>query len=246
MRDLEEHPLEIEGTWIRICCKLWWAEPKGKLTRTLEQWAKILRINTEQAGRVLRYVFDQRIGDISLNGGNAKIAPEIVTDIFSNASNNAEITIISRRMYNDNKDRGLNMLRQRRFKDKKKSNAEITEEKRISNDNVTPPSSSSSSTSTSTSKRKNILSDEEWVSKIKSLYPWVNWEDVNREMDAWLMNNPGRQKTRRFITNWLLRKQKDKPLETRFARPNLPEDPVEKRIQLLKEIHAERNKDGHS
>ena len=56
------------------------------------------------------------------------------------------------------------------------------------------------------------MSDEEWVLKIKSLYPWVNWDDVNREMDAWLLNNPGRQKTRRFITNWLIKKQKDKPV----------------------------------
>ncbi len=60
--------------------------------------------------------------------------------------------------------------------------------------------------------KRNILSDEEWTTKIKELYSWVNWEDVNREMDAWLLNNPKREKTRGFITNWLKGKQKDKPM----------------------------------
>ena len=61
--------------------------------------------------------------------------------------------------------------------------------------------------------QKKVLSDEEWTDKIKKLYSWINWEDVNREMDAWLLNNPDRQKTRRFITNWLIKKQKDKPMQ---------------------------------
>ena len=37
-RDLEEHPLEIEGAWIRICCKLHWTG--GELTKSCEQWAR--------------------------------------------------------------------------------------------------------------------------------------------------------------------------------------------------------------
>ncbi len=136
-RDLEEHPLEIEGAWIRICCKLWWAEPKGKLTRTLEQWAKVLRVDQEKAGNALKYIFEQKIGDISYNG-------------------NGEVTVISRRMYNDNKDRELNMLRQRRFKDKRRSNASVTVESRESNGASSSSSSSSSSLKDKKEKNKHI------------------------------------------------------------------------------------------
>jgi uncharacterized protein YdaU (DUF1376 family) len=76
------------------------------------------------------------------------------------------------------------------------------------------PSSSSSSSSSSKKKHltKQVLSDEEWIAKIKEINPWLDWDDLNREMDTWLVNHPERNKTRAFISNWILRKQKDKPM----------------------------------
>ncbi len=82
------------------------------------------------------------------------------------------------------------------------------------------PEVNSSSSSSSSIKKKNILSDEEWIEKIKTINPWINWEDLNREMDTWLLNNPKRKKTRQFITNWIIRKQKDKPMESKSAPVN--------------------------
>lgn len=61
-------------------------------------------------------------------------------------------------------------------------------------------------------KKRNILPDDEWILKIKSLYYWVDWDVENRKMDAWLLDNPHRTKTRAFIKNWLNKKQKDKPI----------------------------------
>ena len=64
VRDLEEHPLEIEGAWIRICCKLWWSETRGSLTKNIDQWAKILRSYQQDAERILNYIGNERIGDV--------------------------------------------------------------------------------------------------------------------------------------------------------------------------------------
>ena len=108
MRDLEEHPLEIEGAWIRICCKLWWAESRGELKRTLPQWAKILRASEPETSEILSYLSTWKIGEVVTNG-------------------NGEITVISRRMKRDEKDRKNNAERQKRFKEKKRGNADVTE-----------------------------------------------------------------------------------------------------------------------
>ncbi len=114
-RDLEEHPLEVEGAWIRICCKLWWSDTRGELTRTYDQWGRILRVDTDHATRILTYLGQYHICDIS------------VTD-------NAEVTVRSRRMYNEDKERRQAAERQRRKR-----------EREVSHDEVTDASSSSSS-----------------------------------------------------------------------------------------------------
>jgi len=117
MRDLEEHPLEIEGAWIRICCKLWWSETKGSLARTLEQWSKILRVSEMDAERILKYLGSWHIANVTFS------LP--VTE--DNKKVTVEVTVESRRMTKDEKNRKMNMLRQRRFKEKRKSNAPASE-----------------------------------------------------------------------------------------------------------------------
>lgn len=109
-RDLEEHPLEIEGAWIRICSKLWYSETRGELRKTLDQWGRILRISPEDALRVLRYIKEEQIGTI----------PNDLTEP------NGKITVICRRMVREEKIRESNRLRQRRHYDKQKYNTDIT------------------------------------------------------------------------------------------------------------------------
>lgn len=86
-RDLEEHPLEIEGAWIRICCKLWWEENRGTSTKKLENWAKILRENPRKTLKIFEYLLNQKIGDGVIQNGS--------------------ITITSRRMVYDEKIRKI-------------------------------------------------------------------------------------------------------------------------------------------
>lgn len=80
-RDLEEHPLEIEGAWIRICCKLWWEENRGTATKTPAQWARILRAGEKKSLSIIAYLHNQKIADVVIQKG--------------------AITITSRRMVKD-------------------------------------------------------------------------------------------------------------------------------------------------
>jgi hypothetical protein len=49
------------------------------------------------------------------------------------------------------------------------------------------------------------LSDADWLESTKALYPGMNVDAELRKMDAWISTRPGKQKTRRFIVNWLNR-----------------------------------------
>ena len=165
MHDLDEHPLEIEGAWIRICCKLWWSEEHGKLTKTITQWARILRA-TEQATReILLYLKDEQIGDI----------------IFSN---NGKVTVMSRRMLRDEKERENNRLRQNRFREKRDSNAPITP--------LSQPSSSSSSPSKKVKKedmeeiREYIRLTTEQYTSLKSQFEKEKLEWMFDKLDFYL------------------------------------------------------------
>jgi len=132
--DLEEHPLKIEGAWIRICCKLWYSETRGSLTKSPIQWARILRVGKKQAMAVLEYIKTEKIGDVTFC--------------------NPKVTVACRRMVRDEKKRKANRdkVARHREKQKPKCNHDVTASRaRLS-------SSSSSSSSSSTSKNKDIYS----------------------------------------------------------------------------------------
>ena len=130
MRDLEEHPLEVEGAWIRLVCKLWWSETRGALTRTLTQWSKVLRESEEKTLTLLHYLQVE---------GVATINPEINLE---NLNGNGLVTIISRRMVREEKAREATRLRVQKHRQQTLSNEPVT------------PMKHPSSTSTSTSKKK--------------------------------------------------------------------------------------------
>ena len=103
-RDLEEHPLEVEGAWIRLICKLWYSPTKGTMTRTLDQWSRIMRESTERTRELLEYIGQEGIGDITFIPEN------------SNGESNAEVTVQCRRMVRDEVIREQNRARQAEYR----------------------------------------------------------------------------------------------------------------------------------
>lgn len=127
-RDMDVHPLEIEGAWIRICCRLWWAPQRGRLTLSTDRWATILRIDEHGANRIIDYLLSEQVAS-------------------GQREHNGYITLISRRMVQDEKEREFNRLRQQRFYNKNKHDANLTPLSREPNAKPNAVSSSSSSTS---------------------------------------------------------------------------------------------------
>ena len=109
--DLDEHPLEIEGAWIRICCRLWMAPQRGSLTLSTERWATILRYDETNANRVIDYLLNEKIAS-------------------GKREHNGYVTLVSRRMIKEEKERELNRLRQQTYRDNKKRNKNVTDESR--------------------------------------------------------------------------------------------------------------------
>lgn len=79
-RDLDDQDLEIEGAWIRICCRLWWSG--GTATKTLREWSNVLRTHPNKTGVLLKTLLTKNICD------------GVYLD-------NQNITITSRRMVKD-------------------------------------------------------------------------------------------------------------------------------------------------
>lgn len=78
-RDLDDYPLEIEGAWIRICCRLYWTG--GTATKTLDEWCRILRENKRKTLQIFDFFLAKNICDLD--------------------NQNGSITITSRRMVRD-------------------------------------------------------------------------------------------------------------------------------------------------
>jgi uncharacterized protein YdaU (DUF1376 family) len=86
-------------------------------------------------------------------------------------------------------------------KAKQKANS-ITQELNISITPVVPNSESPEGSGPAGTKKK---TDEEWLTDTRALFPGIEVDTELRKMDAWLSTRPGKQKTRRFIVNWLNR-----------------------------------------
>jgi hypothetical protein len=104
-RDLDEHPLEVEGAWIRICGKLFWEN--GEAEKSPEQWARILRVDLDKSNEIIDYLIKERICD-SVTGDNGKI------------------TIISRRMKKEFLAKKNSALRQAKYRKSHENNKKVT------------------------------------------------------------------------------------------------------------------------
>lgn len=93
-RDMEEYPLEIQGAWIVLLCKLWWSETRGSATKNLAEWSRILREKKKKTEKILHFLSKNCIANISG---------------LDNQNPNQNITITCRRMVRDHQ---ISQLRQ--------------------------------------------------------------------------------------------------------------------------------------
>ena len=78
------------------------------------------------------------------------------------------------------------------------------------------------------------ISDDEFLKFLKEKFTWIDLEREIIKIDAWILAHPGRQKTRRFIVNWL--SKIDQPMKV--IKPGYEE--TEKR----KDLEYQEKEDG--
>jgi hypothetical protein len=162
-RDLSEHPLEIEGAWIRVCCALWWSDTPGNSTKPLTNWARIMRVGERKCKTIIDYLLNQKIAEVVIQNQN--------------------ITITSRRMVKDehirNVRRTAGFLGGNPSLIKPKNEPDLVKQNLV-NQKPTPSSSSSNT--------KNIYTDE--FLKFYAAYP--NKKAKLEAFKAWNKSNGSR------------------------------------------------------
>jgi uncharacterized protein YdaU (DUF1376 family) len=181
IRDTRILSLEARGAWCDLLCMMWFAEERGKCNGEVTQLSRLWNTEKEATKAILDELIKCKILDVVTNG-------------------NGEVTLISRRMIRDEKDRIDNAKRQGKYREKHKSDDK-------SNGKVTKSNKVSSSSSSSSLKKDISLTDDEWLENLKTstAYNHINFEVELSKMDTWLSlpKNKRRKKTRTFILNWL-------------------------------------------
>jgi uncharacterized phage protein (TIGR02220 family) len=108
-----------KGIWIDILCYMWVAPDRGELVGTKESFMRLLGANNSEI-------------DLFFKEAQALRFCYVVTD------HNKNITLRNRRMYNEDKEKENNRLRQQRYRDKHKDNAEITPPSPTASPSATP------------------------------------------------------------------------------------------------------------
>jgi hypothetical protein len=194
LRDTRVLTPEAKGVWIDLLCAMWWESPRGRLSHSYAEYARIANYHSD-----LRSI-EEIIAELEINH---------ICDV-EEKQDTGEVIIICRRMHKEDLSRISHALAQGKYRgDNEIQKGDNNLQK---DDNDLQGCDKPSSVLHYSKKKKNILSDDEWRERILKLHPWLDWDALNREMDTWLLTNPQRKKTRQFITNWILRKQKDKPM----------------------------------
>lgn len=120
MQDTRPLSLSAKGAWIDLLCAMWRSQSRGTLTLPIVGYARLIGASVEQTKTVIDELIEMRICDSETDG-------------------NGNVTLINRRMIREQKERESTRLRVEKFRN--------ATEKRVSNGNVTVPSSSSSSPS---------------------------------------------------------------------------------------------------
>ncbi|MDP2218503.1 MAG: hypothetical protein Q8J68_14595 [Methanolobus sp.] len=240
-RDLDEHSLEIEGAWIRICCRLWWAPQRGRLTLTQERWATILRTDIDAANRIIDCLLNEKIAS-------------------GQRDYHGYVTLWSRRIIKDEKEREFNRLRQQRFRIKEKRNANITPHITEPSQDVSVSVSVSDTNKKKIYKRKNVVfvcpSLNEIMQYCKERGNNIDPEEwmAFYESNGWMVGKNNMKNWKAAIVTWEKRKKGDvygrgKGLggyripEYREERPITTDAERERGKEILAEIRQRIEKD---
>lgn len=127
-----------QGRWMRILCRMWRNPQKGRLDGPGASLCKALGLFPDEFLEFIEEVIQFGFADLQINGEwiilEGEFQDQSVTEaLLGNAKSNAEITLknaqitlINRRMWKEQKSNNANAERQRRYKAKQRGNTEVT------------------------------------------------------------------------------------------------------------------------
>ncbi len=150
------------GVWIRCLCKLHRAKKRGQMTATKEAWARKCSCTLQEFANFLEENKTERVATVLHRNGN--------------------VTVVSRRMERERKEREDAAKRQREFRERQKT----TEKSRGENGNVTAYSSPSPSSSLHNNNTRLTALHTRWAEKMNQNIPPATVLSGLREILAWL------------------------------------------------------------
>lgn len=207
LRDTRCLSLATRGAWMDMMCALWNAPKRGRRTLTMEGWAGEVGKPSSEVSLAIIDLERNKVG---------KIIRKI------NAENIEEITIMSMRMLRDEEAR-KRKAKQKQYQRDKAMSLPVSPPCPQDVEAMSPGYIRSQSQKSESEeelreekKRKTPLratDDETWLTALKAnpAYSHLSIDTELAKMDAWLSTRPGRQKTRKFIVNWL--NKVEKPLQ---------------------------------
>jgi len=192
---------EEKGVWMDLICFSWDSPERGKLKGDLEAFSRMTGVEADPLKRIMSRLQNLGICEVVTNG-------------------HTEVTVMSRRICREEKDRELARLRKRREREKEN----VTDLSRSLSRSVTPEKSYVRSqksdkriTTYADYDQKSKSACEEILSKNLVIwakaYPAVNLETETSKAISWLISNPKNKKSdfKRFLNNWMRRAQDRAP-----------------------------------
>ena len=139
VRDLQAHPLEIQGAWMRLMCQIWW-EPEKEWNASVEEIARILGVGVTDAETTLTTILRRKIAS-------------------GRQENDGSFTIWCRRWKRELTSKVTARARDQRYRDRRKTDG-ATDALPTPADTA-PSSSSSSSSSFSSSSSVKVKKEKE-------------------------------------------------------------------------------------
>jgi len=193
LRDTRILSLSTRGAWADMLNFMWYAIERGILTGTHEQFARMLSCSIGEIENVINELNVTKVADVT--------------------NCNGIVTVINRRMRNEEKERKSTRLRVQKFRNAKCNDA--------SNVDITPPSSTSSSSSI---KKESIKKEKiqfmgnhfltipnALMEKWREVAPGININDEIKKAELWLLANPQKRRSRyeSFLSNWMVKAQEN-------------------------------------
>jgi hypothetical protein len=195
-----------KGVWMDLICFSWDSPERGKLRGDYESFSRMTGVEIDPLKKIMSRLQQLGICEVVTNG-------------------HTDVTVMSRRILRDEKEREYARLRKRHEREK----GNVTVQSRKCPPYISEVRSQKSekdlTTSAETYSEKAKNSIQKLLNENREIwheaYPAINLETETAKALSWLLSNPKNKKSdfKRFLNNWMLRAQDKAPRVGAVGKP---------------------------